>query len=337
MKQTKVSSVYTGKFQIMAKSQAYIGHLMVLATILIYSFNTNFMKLVMPAWIGPEGLVLLRCTVSALGFWTIGLFIGHKESPRPTRRDIFMMMLGGVLGMGGNLLLYIRGLSMTGPVDAFVIRTVQPIIVIGLSVVFLHTAFTRYKALGIILGLAGTLYVSIMPHTGPVKDSPGGDTLIFLSAISNALFLILIKPYTVKFNSTVVMKWMSLAAMLISLPFGIRQLIHAPVFQGGAELHIWLELGYTLVFATLVAYFLNVKALNYISPFVDSVYFYLLPVTGAAVSIALGLQHFSWHDPIALALIVTGFLLINKGGKKQKNPLSLSQSDKAEKEKTKAV
>ena len=50
----------------MPKSQAYIGHLMILATTFIYSFNTNFMKVIIPEWIGPNGLVLLRCSASTL-------------------------------------------------------------------------------------------------------------------------------------------------------------------------------------------------------------------------------------------------------------------------------
>ena len=62
----------------------------------------------------------------------------------------------------------------------------------------------------------------------------------------------------------------------------------------------------------MTGYFLSGYALNYITPFVESAYKYVLPVTGAAVSILMGLQKFSWHDPIALALIVTGFILINK-------------------------
>ena len=41
----------------MPKSQAYIGHLMILSTTFIYSFNTNFMKVIIPEWIGPNGLV----------------------------------------------------------------------------------------------------------------------------------------------------------------------------------------------------------------------------------------------------------------------------------------
>lgn len=299
------------------KSKAWIGHLMVLGTILIYSFNTNFMKVLMPDWIGPEGLVFGRCTFSAAGFWIISFFMHSKTQQKVTKRDILMLMLGGALGMAGNLSLYIRGLSLTGPVDAFVIRTIQPIIVIALSVIFLHAVFTRYKAIGIILGLAGTLYVSLMPHTGIVKDSFSGDILVFVSAIFNALFLVLIKPYTLKFNAFFVMKWMSLSAMIITLPFGLKQLINAPVFTGNPEIHVWLQLAYTFVFATMIGYFLNVKALNYISAFVESAYFYLLPVTGAIVSILMGLQNFSWHDPIALALIITGFIFINKKKKQE--------------------
>ncbi|MBC5621172.1 MULTISPECIES: DMT family transporter [Butyricimonas] len=299
------------------KPKEIIGHLMVLSTIIIYSFNTNFMKILMPSWIGPHGLVLLRCTMMAAGFWLISLFLPTKGQAKPTKKDILMMMLGGVLGIGGNLLLYINGLNMTGPVDAFVIRTTQPIIVIGLAVLLLHASFNWYKAIGIILGLAGTVYVSITPHAGAVKDSVTGDVLIFVSSVFNALYLILIKPYTQKFNSVIVMRWMSLAAMIITFPFGIHQVLNAPIFTSVAPTHIWLELGFTLVFSTMLAYFLSLKALVYITPFVESAYIYLLPITGAIVSIAIGLQKFSWHDPIALVLIVIGFILINKKTKKQ--------------------
>ena len=56
---------------------------------------------------------------------------------------------------------------------------------IALAVIFLHTVFTKYKAFGILLGIAGALYASIMPHTGSlVKDSFGGDVLSFLPSVS---------------------------------------------------------------------------------------------------------------------------------------------------------
>lgn len=306
------------------KPKEIIGHLMVLSTIIIYSFNTNFMKILMPEWIAPHGLALIRCTVMVLGFWIISLFIpASKQQAKPKRKDILMMMLGGLLGIGGNLLLYLNGLNITGPVDAFVIRTVQPIVVIALAVLILHVDFNRYKAIGIVLGLAGTLYVSITPHAGTMKDSFTGDILVFVSSIFNGLYLILIKPYTQKFNSIIVMRWMSLAAFILVLPFGLYQTFKAPLFTSEAPVHIWLELGFMLVFATIIAYFLNLKALQYITPLVESVYIYLLPITGAIVSISLGLQKFSWHDPIALVLIIAGFALINK---KKKATIVTNQS-----------
>ena len=103
----------------MPKSKAYIGHLMILATTFIYSFNTNFMKVIIPEWIGPNGLVLLRCSASTLVFWLIGLYFPtSSDRPHPQKKEIGMMILGGILGLGGNLLFYINGLSLTGPIDA---------------------------------------------------------------------------------------------------------------------------------------------------------------------------------------------------------------------------
>ena len=93
----------------MPKSKAYIGHLMILATTFIYSFNTNFMKVIIPEWIGPNGLVLLRCSASTLVFWLIGLYFPtSSDRPHPQKKEIGMMILGGILGLGGNLLFYIN-------------------------------------------------------------------------------------------------------------------------------------------------------------------------------------------------------------------------------------
>ena len=63
----------------MPKSQAYIGHLMILAT--------NFMKVISPEWIGPNGLVLLRCSASTLVFWLIGLYFPtSSDHPHPQKK-----------------------------------------------------------------------------------------------------------------------------------------------------------------------------------------------------------------------------------------------------------
>lgn len=174
------------------QSKAYIGHLMLLATTLIYSFNINFMKVVMPKWIKPSGLVLLRCIAGTIGFWLVGLLTSSGKSVmRPKNKEISMIILGGVLG------------------------------------------------------LAGALYASLTPHQGIIKDSWGGNVPVFLSWVSYSFFLLLIQPYTKKFDSIIVMKWMNLSSRLFTLPFGIRQLAHAPLFSATTPLHVWLEVLYS--------------------------------------------------------------------------------------------
>ena len=306
--------------------KSLMGHLFAFSTILIASFNTNFMKVLLNDWIHANGLVLLRAIIATAGFWLISLLVPSKPGmPRPKRRDILIIMLGGALGMGINLLLYVQGLSMTGPIEALVIRTSQPIVVIALSAIFLNEAFSKDKAFGILLGMAGTIYISIAPHHEIAQNSWSGNALIFLSAISMALFLILVKPYTSKFDTLTVMKWMSLAMLLVSIPFGWDDLREARLFYEKADWHIYSELAFVVIMAGMVSYFLTVEALKYISPFIESTYIYVLPILGATVAIVLGLQHFSWHDPIAFALIVAGFILINRK-KRTEHPATLLHS-----------
>ena len=296
-----------------------IGNLLVLTTTIIYSFNTNFMKSIIPEWISPFGLVLARTTASTIGFFIIAFFMQVKKENRPQGKAIGTIMLGGLLGIGANLLFYIKGISLTLPIDAFVVRTAQPIIVILLAVIFLGERFTKNKFIGIILGMAGTVYIVLAPNVGIHSSDPMvGDIFIFIASVCSALFLILIKPYTVKYNLFWTMAWMSLAAFILTLPFGFKELTEAPLFHQAVPAMVWFKLSYILFISTMAGYALSVKALNYISPFIESLYIYLLPITGAIVAILMGLQKFSWHDPIALVLIILGFIKVKMDSSSQK-------------------
>lgn len=276
------------------------------------------MKLLIPDQMGAFGLVVARCLLTTIAFWIIGLSVKEEQGKRPTTKDILMIMLAGMLGIGLNLIFYIKGLEITGPIHAIVIRTLQPIIVMALGVMFLHKTINTKKIIGIILGIAGTVYISIMPHKKGVTDSIFGDFMIFMSAVSAAIYIVMILKYTAKYKSVTIMKWMSLAALILSLPFGIKELINAPLFYHAFSWDIWLKFGYVMVVASMIAYALSVEALHYVSPLVQSSYIYILPITGTLVAILLKIQYPNWHDPIAFAMILIGFILINK---KQSNTI----------------
>lgn len=296
----------------MEKSKAYLGHILAFTAILIFSFNTNFMKSLMPTHIGAFGLVLARCIVSVIGFWVIGLFSHESKENAPTRKEIWIIMLAGVMAIGGNLIFYLKGLELTGPIDATVIRTLQPIIVIAIGASLFHKKVSIYKIIGICLGIAGTIYVSLSPHQHGVQDSFLGDMYIIIATIFAAIYLIVIKPYATRFKTVTIMKWMSLSSLIVTLPIGYKSLIEAPMFHTPISWVVWGEFAYSMIFASMVASFLSVLSLRYISAFVKSTYIYILPVTGTLVAILLGIQYPTWHDPIAFVIILIGFVLVNK-------------------------
>ena len=298
-----------------------IGHLMMFTTIMIYSFNTNFMKSIMPDWIGPFGLTFLRCLTSLIIYFIITLFLSKSKRKLDNKKDYWMLLIGGALGIGIYLMLYMFGLSKTGPVDVFVIRSSQPIFVLLISIFFLHKVATWNKIIGIILGVGGTIYICIYHSAGGDVNSFWGDASILLATIIYSIYIIFIKPYSERLNPFVVMLWLSIASTIVTLPLGIKELIEAPIFHRPFNWEVVGKISFTLLASTVIANILTVNALKYISSFSSSVYIYILPVTGTIVAVWLGLQVFTWHYAVAFGLIVTGFVLVNINNKsKQPDP-----------------
>lgn len=296
----------------MQKSNSYIGHILALLVMIIYGFNTNFMKSLIPIHIGAFGLVFARCIISTFTFWFISLFVKEKADNHPPLADKIKIMIAGALGIGINSLLYVKGLELSGPIDATVIRTLQPIMIIAITVMFFHAKVNHNKIIGIILGLIGTIYISVTPYNKSVDDSFYGNILIFMAAISVAIYLVVIKPYVAKYKSITIMKWLLLPSIFITMPFGFTELLTAPIFHEPFAIGAWSKLGFTLFFASIVAYLLSILALKYISVFVQSTYIYILPIATTLVAIVMKIQYPNWHDPIALGFILAGFIFINK-------------------------
>ena len=50
------------------------GHFAILATNFIFGLNTPIAKTIVPDWISPYALTLVRMSFATLIFWSVGLF-----------------------------------------------------------------------------------------------------------------------------------------------------------------------------------------------------------------------------------------------------------------------
>lgn len=255
------------------KGQQTAAHLALLAVALIYGANYLLAKGLMPRLIGPSGFIVLRATGAAALFWLLYAF----RPERIHRVHLFRLMLCGLFGVAGNQLMFFNGLNLTSPVNASIIMTSNPILVLVASSVLLKTAVTSRKLLGIALGATGAIVLLRMSAGSVVGHiSWQGDLLILANAISYGVYLVLVKPLMSVYRPITVISWVFLFGALIVLPFGWSQAM-AIDWDAFSASELW-SVGYVVVFTTFVAYLLNIFALRRVMPTVVSSYIYLQPL-----------------------------------------------------------
>ena len=120
----------------------------------IYGLNHTIMKVVMPTYIGPYGLVLLRVMTASLLFFLCSFFFPKEKIEK---QDYLRIFVATAFGMCLNMIFFIKGLSLSTPINSSVIITMMPIIVMLLSAIFLKEKITSSKILGILFGFSGAL------------------------------------------------------------------------------------------------------------------------------------------------------------------------------------
>ena len=75
---------------------------------------------------------------------------------------------------------------------------------------------------------------------------------------------------------------------------------------------VWWEVGYLIVFATFVAYFLIPIGQQRIRPTLVSMYGYLQPIIASAVGIAIGMDRLTWMKLLAAICVFAGVAVVNR-------------------------
>jgi len=289
------------------KSNLFKAHLALLGANVIYGANYIIAKGIMPNKIGPSAFVFLRIVGAGILFWIIKSFI--KE--RIEKKDIFRLALCGLLGVATNQLLFFHGLNLTSPIDASIIITSIPVMVLVFSSIILKEKITTNKLIGITVGGIGAILLVWYGKSAAGTSSTLGNLFVFINACSYALYLVIVKPMMKKYNALTVISWVFLFGFVFMFPFGIGDFL-ATDFSA-FDLNTYLAVGFVVVFTTFFAYLFNIYALNYVSPSVTGSYVYLQPaVSFIMVSIyAYVLMHDEYAQDINLIKILSCLLVVS--------------------------
>lgn len=277
------------------------AHLALIIVNIIYAANFSIAKEVMPAFVQPFAFVLMRVGGALALFWIVGTFF-IKE--KVDKKDLPRMALLAVFGVAMNQLLFLKGLSLTKPINGAIIMTSNPIIVMIIAAVFLKEKISFQKITGILIGIVGALIMLLYGKDFALgSDTLFGDMLILINSVSWAMYVVLVKPLMKKYNTFTVVKWVFLFGFIYVLPFGFNefQSIQWETFSP----HIWKDVLFVVLATTFFAYILNTYALRALSPSVVSIYIYLQPFLASLIAIL-----YYKNDELDLRKLTAGVLII---------------------------
>ena len=295
----------------------FLPHITLIFANLIYAINFTFAKDVMPHFIMPSGFILLR-VIGAVFLFTLSYFLFINEKVK--LKDVFRLAICGLFGVAINQLFFFEGLNLTTPINASIVMTVNPILVIFMSFLIIKEEINLRKILGILLGLWGAAILIL--NAGGVdfsSDHQTGNLFVFINATSYGLYLVLVKPLLQKYHFITVLFYVFGFGLLYVFPFGYSDLLD--VKWEGIPFNIYLQIGFVVFCTTFLAYLFNSFALKKLNPTTVSIYIYLQPILAAIFAVFWGADSLDNQKVIAGGLVFLGVYLVSSRSlneKKQK-------------------
>jgi len=285
------------------------SHCALFAANLIYAANFTIAKDVMPNYIQPFGFILLRVSGALLLYWLVATIIKNEKVDK---RDFPRLLLCGLFGIAINQLLFFKGLNTTSPINAAIMMVCTPILVVIISSFLIKDKIKIVKIVGIVLGLAGAIALIVINHSSSSKIREAtfsGDMCVLINATSWAIYLVIVKPLMLKYNTLTVIKWAFLFGFVIVFPFGFGEL-QAVKWETMSSFIVW-EVIFVVVATTFFAYLFNTFALKHLSASVVSIYIYLQPLLAALIAVSLGKDELTFVKVVCTILIFVGVYLVS--------------------------
>lgn len=292
------------------------AHIAVFGANLIYGINYTVAKGVMPDFIKPKGFIALRVIGALLLFWLVRMFMAREKIEK---KDWPRLIACGLFGVAINQTLFFEGLNLTSEVNASLIMTSNPVIVLLMAAFIIGEKVTMKKIAGIALGAVGAILL-ILGNQNSALTGGGwlGDLFIFINATSYAIYLVIVKPLMKKYNFITIISWAFLFGSIAVVPLGFTEVME--IEWSTMPTGILLSVLYVIICTTFLAYLLNIYGLRSLNPSNVSSYIYLQPVLAIAFTLIVAYNEkvgdLSWEKAGCAMLIFIGVYLVSSQNKK---------------------
>lgn len=286
------------------------AHSAVILANVIFGLGVPVTKLLLDEWVSPMGYMFTRCLGAAMIFWLISLFM-PKEPVQ--RKDLFIIMLGGLLGFVVSQTLTAWALVYTTPIYFSLIATLTPVATMLMAAVFLKETLNRKKTIGVLIGIAGALLMVFMGwQGGSGTNDVLGILLTILSLLTWVIYLLITRNVSQKYSAVTQMKWIFLISTLAVLPIAAPEWGQQKLFSAAWAWTGVAEMAFIVLFATVMGYFAIPFAMRYLPATTVSIYTNLQPVVASLTAIYIGQDVLTWDKPVAGILVLLSAYIITR-------------------------
>ena len=303
-------------------SEQVRGHLAIAAAYTIFGLNVVLCKdIANSEAVSPYALFTFRAIGASALFWLVSIF---QPDEKIEKGDMGRIALASFLGLFLTQMTFLVGITMATAIDSAILGTLGPVFTMIFAYFFVGEPITGKKAGGVTVALAGVIFLILNSvHAGGASSTtPLGLVMLLLNSLTFSMYLGIFRPLISKYSVVTFMKWAFLFALLMSLPFSAKDMF--TMDYAAIPLLVRWEIGYLIIFATFIAYYLIPYGQKRIRPTLVSMYNYLSPIIATVVSMWTGIDHLTWQKVVAASGIVGGVILVSKSRSAKEKPTSSS-------------
>lgn len=250
----------------------------------------------------------MRLPLAAL--LVLPIYFAQRRRTPLQRSDIWTFVYLGFFGIVINMGCYTLGLSQTTSEHAVVVMALGPVLVLLLGAALKIENLTPAKAAGMTISFLGV--IALETEHGISRHSPLliGDLITFLSISGFAVFAVLAKKVTMRYDAISMNTYNVIAGALLAMPVALHQGMH---LQWGSVGWIgWAGMSYMAGFSTVTSYTIFNWVLRHMDPSRVAAINYVQPVIVILISIPFLGEHPTGHLLAGASLVLLGVYLAER-------------------------
>jgi drug/metabolite transporter (DMT)-like permease len=224
------------------------------------------------------------------------------------------VLLLAVLGIASFNTLAYSGLQYTEAINAFLIQSLMPVMIVILSFLIFRERVTPLQSAGIVVSLSGAVMIIARGDMGVLLSLTvnRGDFLVMAAIACYAGYSVLLRkrPHVHPLAFICTTFWIG---TIVLLPLYLWESMTVAVMQ--VKLTSLLVIGYVMVFPSIVSYLCYNRGVELVGANRAGLFIHLMPVFGSIMAVVFLGEMFRWYHGFGVFLIGTGIFLATRSRK----------------------